>query len=125
LSAAIRHSSGGWNPGGEPNNLDTGLRRYDVKLFLEIEPLILGLLKRHLPYDESDHIFNITYNTISGGTCLEDIDLRRNDEAYLDALGAKIIPDPTTAGDFLRRFKEDDVIGLMDIKNSIRRDVWL
>jgi hypothetical protein len=43
LSAAIRHSSGGWNPGDEPNNLDTGLRRYDVKLFLEIESLILGL----------------------------------------------------------------------------------
>lgn len=85
----------------------------------------LNLLKRHLPYHESDHILNIAYNTISGGTCLEDIDLRRNDEAYLDALGAKIIPDPTTAGDFLRRFKEDDVIGLMDIKNSIRRDVWL
>jgi hypothetical protein len=42
LSAAIRHSSGGWNPGGESNNLDTGLRRYDVKLFLEIESLILG-----------------------------------------------------------------------------------
>jgi hypothetical protein len=43
LSAAIRHSSGGWNPEGEPNNLDTGLRRYDVKLFLEIESLILGV----------------------------------------------------------------------------------
>jgi hypothetical protein len=42
LSAAIRHSSGGWNPGGDPNNLDTGLRRYDVKLFLEIESIILG-----------------------------------------------------------------------------------
>lgn len=60
----------------------------------------LNLLKRHLPYHESDHILNIAYNTISGGTCLEDIEARRNDEAYLDALGAKIIPDPTTAGDF-------------------------
>jgi hypothetical protein len=41
LSAAIRHSSGGWNPGDEPKNLDTGLRRYDVELFHEIESLIL------------------------------------------------------------------------------------
>lgn len=70
----------------------------------------LNLLKRHLPYHESDHILNIAYNILSGGTCLEDIELRRNDEAYLDALGAKIIPDPTTAGDFLRRFKQDDVV---------------
>ena len=84
----------------------------------------LNLLKRHLPYHESDHILNIAYNILSGGTCLEDIELRRNDEAYLDALGAKIIPDPTTAGDFLRRFKQDDVVELMDIKNSIRKEVW-
>ena len=35
LSAAIRHSSGGWNPGGEPNNPDTGLRRYDVRRFIK------------------------------------------------------------------------------------------
>ena len=70
----------------------------------------LELLKRHLPYHESDHILNIVYNILSGGSCLEDIELRRNDEAYLDALGAKIIPDPTTAGDFLRRFDQKDII---------------
>jgi hypothetical protein len=85
----------------------------------------LNLLKRYLPYHESDHILNIAYNIISGGTCLEDIELRRKDEAYLDALGAQIIPDPTTAGDFLRRFKKDDVIELMDCKNAIRRHIWL
>jgi hypothetical protein len=49
MSAAIRHSSGGWNPGDEPNNPDTGFRRYDVKLFLEIGSLILGqTLRRFL-----------------------------------------------------------------------------
>jgi hypothetical protein len=47
LSAAIRHSSGGWNPGGRTTKLDTGLRRYDVKLFPEIEPLILGCFKNN------------------------------------------------------------------------------
>ena len=36
---------------------------------------------------------------------LEHIELRRNDEVYLDALGAGRIPDPTTAGDFCRRFQ--------------------
>ena len=36
------------------------------------------VLKRHLPYHESDHVLNIAYNALSGGTCLEDIELRRN-----------------------------------------------
>lgn len=85
----------------------------------------LELLKRHLPYHESDHILNIAYNILSGGTCLEDIELRRNDEAYLNALGAQVIPDPTTAGDFLRRFDQKDIILLMDIVNDIRKHIWL
>ena len=60
----------------------------------------LQLLKVHLPYHESDHVLNIAYNVICGGDCLQDIELLRNDEAYLDGLGASRIPDPTTAGDF-------------------------
>ena len=78
------------------------------------------VLKRHLPYQESDHVLNIAYNALSGGTCMEDIELRRNDEVYLDALGAQRIPDPTTAGDFCRRFEEDDVESLMDTFNEVR-----
>ena len=69
----------------------------------------LYLLKAHLPYHESDHVLNIAYNIIAGGTCLENIELRRNDEVYMNALGAQRIPDPTTAGDFCRRFKEEDI----------------
>jgi hypothetical protein len=84
----------------------------------------LELLKRHLPYHESDHVLNIAYNIIAGGHCLEDIELLRNDEAWLDALGAEIIPDPTTAGDFLRRFDEDAITELMEIKNTIRKKIW-
>jgi hypothetical protein len=84
----------------------------------------LNLLKRHLPYHESDHVLNITYNTLSGGTCLDDIELRRNDEAFMDGLGVERIPDPTTAGDFTRRFCEEDVVELMDGINSIRPRLW-
>ena len=84
----------------------------------------LHLLKRHLPYHESDHVLNLAYNVLAGGTRLEDIELRRRDEAWMDALGAKIIPDPTTAGDFLRRFKEKDVQTLMDLINECRVKVW-
>jgi len=50
------------------------------------------VLKRHLPYHESDHVLNIAYNLLCGGDCLEDLDLLREDEAYLDALGAAFVP---------------------------------
>jgi len=82
------------------------------------------LLKRHLPYHESDHVLNIAYNTLEGGTCLDDIELRRNDEAFMDGVGAERIPDPTTAGDFTRRFSEGDVVELMEAINSIRPKLW-
>jgi hypothetical protein len=84
----------------------------------------LHLLKRHLPYHESDHVLNIAYNTLTGGTCLDDIELRRNDETYMDALEADRIPDPTTAGDFTRRFTEQDVLSLMEAINAIRPRIW-
>jgi len=84
----------------------------------------LHLLKRHLPYHESDHVLNIAYNTLAGGTCLDDMELRRNDETYMDALGAERIPDPTTAGDFTRRFEEPDVLDLMEAVNTVRPKIW-
>jgi len=84
----------------------------------------IHLLKRYLPYHESDHILNMAYNILCGGTCIEDIELLRNDENYLDALGADRIPDPTTAGDFCRRFTAHDVEVLMDVLNEIRLKVW-
>lgn len=85
----------------------------------------LHLLKVHLPYHESDHVLNIAYNILAGGTCLEDLERLRNDEVYLDALGALRIPDPTTAGDFCRRFKSaEQVLGLMETINEVRLNVW-
>jgi hypothetical protein len=84
----------------------------------------LHLLRIHLPYHESDHVLNLAYNALCDGTCLEDIELRRNDEVFLDALGARRIPDPTTAGDFCRRFQPEDVHTLLDIFNDIRKQAW-
>jgi hypothetical protein len=84
----------------------------------------LHLLKRHMPYHESDHVLNIAYNLLAGGSRLEHIEVRRNDEVYLDALGAQRIPDPTTAGDFCRRFAEGDVERLMDTFNETRLRAW-
>ena len=85
----------------------------------------LGILKRARPYHDSDHVLNIALNILCGGQVLDDIELRRNDRAYLDAIGARAIPDPTTAGDFCRRFEDgEDVWRLMHIINDIRVGVW-
>ena len=84
----------------------------------------LHLLKRHLPYHESDHVLNIALNILAGGHKLEHLELLRNDEAYLNALDAQRIPDPTTAGDFCRRFRLGDVLDLMDAINRTRLRVW-
>ncbi len=84
----------------------------------------LHLLKQHKPYHESDHVLNIAYNTLTGGACLDDLELRRNDETYMNALGAERIPDPTTAGDFTRRFSAYHVLALMDAVNGIRPCLW-
>ena len=83
------------------------------------------VLKRHLPYHESDHVLSIAYNVLCGGSRLEHIEHRRNDEAYLDALGAQRIPDPTTEGDFCRRFTAPEQIDcLMDSINEARLNIW-
>jgi hypothetical protein len=84
----------------------------------------LRLLKTHLPYHESDHVLNLAYNVLTGGTRLEDIERLRHDVAYMNALGADLIPDPTTAGDFCRRFTAQDLTTLMDAINTVRPPLW-
>jgi hypothetical protein len=84
----------------------------------------LHLLLLHLPYHESDHVLNFAYNALCEGTCLQDLELRRNDEAFLDALGARRIPDPTTAGDFCRRFTRADIDTLQDVFDEARLQAW-
>jgi hypothetical protein len=84
----------------------------------------LHLLKVHLPYHESDHVLNFAYNALCNGDCLQDIELRRNDVNFLDALGARRIPDPTTAGDFCRRFHECHIDLLQDVYDDVRIGVW-
>ena len=69
-------------------------------------------------------MLNLAYNALLGGQRLEDIELRRNDEAFLDGLGAQRIPDPTTSGDFTRRFDQDAVLALMEALNTVRQRVW-
>jgi hypothetical protein len=84
----------------------------------------LELLKVHLPYHESDHVLNMAYNVLVGGERLEDIELRRQDESFLNGLGAQRIPDPTTAGDFTRRFDVQAITQLQECINRTRQRVW-
>ena len=91
-----------------------------------VEPIDqnLELLKVHLPCHESDHVRNIAGNVLVGGERLEDIELRRPDESFLDGVGAQRIPDPTTAGDFTRRFGVEQLTELQECINRTRPRVW-
>lgn len=85
----------------------------------------VNVLKLHLPYHESDHVLAMAFNLLAGGTYVEDLEHRRNDEAFLDMLGAQRIPDPTTAGDFCRRFESKESIDrLQQAINESRLRVW-
>src|SRR5437899_1146000 len=84
----------------------------------------LKLLQVHQPYHESDHVLNIAYNILCGGRTLEDLEQLRHDEVYQDAIGARVVPDPTTAGDFTRRFQESDLEALMGAIDRVRVKVW-
>jgi hypothetical protein len=84
----------------------------------------LHLLQIHLPFHESDHVLNFAYNALCDGTCLQDMELRRQDEVFLNALGTRRTPDPTTAGDFCRRFTAASVHLLQDIFDDTRLQVW-
>ncbi len=84
----------------------------------------LHLFQLHLPYHESDHVLNFAYNVLCDGRCLQYLELRRQDEAYLNLLGAARIPDPTTAGDFCRRFRQEHLNALQDAFDVTRRKVW-
>jgi hypothetical protein len=86
----------------------------------------IHVLKRHLPYHESDHALCLAYNLLTGGTCIEDLEHLRTNEAVLDGLDAQRIPDPTTAGDFCRRagFKRILLRGDTDFTQTWKLDQW-
>jgi hypothetical protein len=119
-----------YEPAGRARGLAAGgigailLLAQKIELDKEIDRT-LHLLKQHRPYHESDHVLNLAFIILAGGQRIGHLERRRNDEVYLDALGAQRIPDPTTAGDFCRRFaSEADVLTLMDAINESRLRVW-
>ena len=84
----------------------------------------LHVLKRHLPYHESDHVLNIAFNILAGGKRIEHIELRRNDEVYLNALGAERHPRPHHRRGLLPPLHRGRRHDLMDAINQTRLRVW-
>jgi hypothetical protein len=85
----------------------------------------LMLFKRHAPYHESDHVLALAYTLYTDGTCLEDQAALQGSEAIRRLVGACRIPDPSTAGDFLRRFKSaQDLAQLSGVLDGIQEAVW-
>lgn len=84
----------------------------------------VSVLARHTPYYESDHVLNLAYNALCGATAIQDIETRRNDEHYLECIGAERIPDPTTAGDFCRRFDQHHIDHLHRAIDEVRLRLW-
>ncbi len=96
--------------------------------FAQVLDSHIRVLKLHLPYHESDHILAQALNLYVGGTCIEDMMLLQKDEAVLRMFGACRLPDPTTAGDFLRRFDRDinpgALPGLRRAGDELQERVW-
>jgi Transposase DDE domain group 1 len=75
-------------------------------------------------YSASTHIFNIALNTFSGGTTLDEIELRRKDESFRAIFSGETVPAPTTEGDFCRKFRSDDIEELQCAFNETRANIW-
>ncbi len=84
----------------------------------------LRVLAFHLPYHESDHVLTHAYNLFVGGRYIEDIASLQHSPAIKNLLGAVRIPDPTTAGDFLRRFGIEDLRALQAAIDEARVRMW-
>ena len=82
------------------------------------------VLKVHVPYHESDPVLGIAYHVLCGGTCLQEIERRRQDEVSLDARGAQRLPDPPPAGDCCRRCDAAAIEALQTAINEPRGRVW-
>lgn len=97
------------------------LRRFDVADTIDRH---VQVLKAHKPYHESDHVLALAMSLFVGGTCLEDLATLQNSEAVRRMMGACRLPDPTTAGDFLRRFTSHSLAGLRQAVDEVQGRVW-
>ena len=84
----------------------------------------MQLLRLYLPYFDSDHLLTHVYNQYVGGTCIEDLAHLQHSDAIKHLTGACRIPDPSTAGDFLRRFDRSNLRAFQQVIDRAREKVW-
>jgi hypothetical protein len=84
----------------------------------------VSVLKIRQGYRESDHLFHMLSGVFAGAGCIEDLGQLQSDANYRRMLGVSRVTDPTTMGDFLRRFGRSDLNGLKDAIWGMRRRVW-
>ena len=84
----------------------------------------MQLLRLYAPYFDSDHVLTHVYNQYVGGTCIEDIAHLQHSDAIKHLTGACRIPDPSTAGDFLRRFNRSNLRAFQQVIDRAREKVW-
>lgn len=98
------------------------LRRFGLAKLIDEH---VHVFKLHAPYHESDHVLAQAMNLFVGGSCLEDMAELQHSEAVRRLVGAVRLPDPTTAGDFLRRFCDGPALsGLRHAHDEAQRRVW-
>ena len=112
----------------EPLTVHTGLSLfYAMSETLDIPRILdeqVKVKERESGYPESEHILALAANAFIGGDYLDDLEALREDGAIQKAIGRKEIPDPTTAGDFCRRFTLGHILQMNRAFAEIEREVY-
>jgi len=112
----------------EPLTVHTGLSLFYAMAEAVEVPRILDqrvhVKERERGYPESEHILALAANAFIGGDYLDDLEALREDIAIQKAIGRKEIPDPTTAGDFCRRFTLGHILQMNQAFAEIQAQVY-
>jgi len=112
----------------EALTVHTGLSLvYAMAEALEIPRILdehVKVKQRESGYPESEHILALAANAFVGGDYLEDLEALREDVAIQRAIGRKDLPDPTTAGDFCRRFTLGHLLQMNHAFGEIEQRVY-
>jgi hypothetical protein len=116
----VKFAAGGLTAHGGLILVEELIHRLRVK---EIIEETVSVKKRQRGYQESDHILALVYNLIGGGSCLDDLNLLREDAETKAVIQQEAIPHATTAGDFLRAFTLGHIKQLEKASRRIQEQV--
>ena len=112
----------------EPLTVHTGLSLfYAMAETLDIGEILdehVRVKERESGYPESEHILALAANAFVGNDYVDDLEALREDVAIQRAIGRKEIPDPTTAGDFCRRFTLGHILQMNRAFGRIEQEVY-